>query len=392
MNECILAYTWTTSSISILLSAPNVVPRLQLFPVADDSSSVANCNSIAQEVRKAYETAPEKRDDALGLAGQNAAQRFFTLIVPTMVWEIIQSAHRLVISPDGPLHYIPFESLVPPEGGYVIDFVPEILYTPTGIIQYLHKEKPVFKNTSCEDGIRSVVLGNPDFGTSPNGSYLPPLHGTVREATCIADLLNQLGNKATLLLGKDANLERLEYEVHQVRYMHLATHGFAGTTNRPFDAHVVLSKSKGALASDLLDIYTVINYWPERLTNCELVVLAACDTMLGNKWGDSVMSLPWGFLYAGVQTVVASLWKAADLQTAALMMQFYIELLKGSSHLEGLRFAKRWLRQATAQDVGELLLRHESNRSVQSVTSRNVETPYADPYYWSPFVTFGWPS
>ncbi len=392
MNECVLAYTWTTSSISILLSAPHTVPRVQLFTIADDSSSVANCNSIAQEVRNAYETAPEERDVTLHVAGQNAAQELFTLILPAKFWGVVKSADRLVISPDGPLHSISFESLVPPEGGYVVDFVPEILYTPPGIIQYLHKEKPEVKSSSHEEVIKWVILGDPDFGISPTGTPLPSLPGTRLEATRIADLLSQSSNKVTLLLGKYANLNQLEFEVHKARYIHLGTHGLVGSPNNPFNASVVLSKSKGASKSDLLNLSTVINDWPKRLANCELVVLAACNTLLGNKWGDSVMSLPWGFLYAGVQSVVASLWKVADLQTAALMMQFYIEVLKGSSHMEGLCFAKRWLRQATAKDVGELLSRHESNRSVQSLTHRNVDTPFADPYYWSPFVMFGWPS
>lgn len=65
-----------------------------------------------------------------------------------------------------------------------------------------------------------------------------------------------------------------------------------------------------------------------RLTN-EMVVLSACSTALGKEVkGEGMIGLTRGFMYAGVQRVVASLWKVDDEATAELMKIFYRNLLQ----------------------------------------------------------------
>ncbi len=55
--------------------------------------------------------------------------------------------------------------------------------------------------------------------------------------------------------------------------------------------------------------------------------------------GDDVVGFTRGFLYAGVSSIVSSLWKVDDQATSILMQQFY-ESLKESDKRSALRTAQ----------------------------------------------------
>jgi tetratricopeptide (TPR) repeat protein/CHAT domain-containing protein len=63
------------------------------------------------------------------------------------------------------------------------------------------------------------------------------------------------------------------------------------------------------------------------LTGCELGVLSACDTGLGQQAGwQGVQGLQRGFHQAGARHVLASLWSVSDPATSVLMEEFYRHL------------------------------------------------------------------
>jgi len=90
------------------------------------------------------------------------------------------------------------------------------------------------------------------------------------------------------------------------------------------------------------------------------VVLSACQTALGEHLGgDEVVSLANGFMVAGAQSVVSSLWPVPDQPTQALMEEFYRQRAQG--HAAALAVAQRTLIQQGH-----------------------------DPYHWAGFVVAGW--
>ena len=78
------------------------------------------------------------------------------------------------------------------------------------------------------------------------------------------------------------------------------------------------------------------------LRGCELVVLSACETGLGEaEDGQGVLGLQRAFQAAGARAVVASLWKVDDAATGVLMERFYTNLWdKKLPKLEALRQAQ----------------------------------------------------
>jgi CHAT domain-containing protein len=96
----------------------------------------------------------------------------------------------------------------------------------------------------------------------------------------------------------------------------------------------------------------------------DLVVLSACQTAIGKEInGEGLVGLTRGFMYAGAERVVASLWQVDDQATSQLMRYFYRGMLKDG------------LRPAAALRAAQIEM---------SKSSR-----WSSPYYWAGFVIQG---
>jgi CHAT domain-containing protein len=84
------------------------------------------------------------------------------------------------------------------------------------------------------------------------------------------------------------------------------------------------------------------------LTHCELAVLSACDTNVGERRaGQGVASLQRALQMAGARSVITSLWKVPDEATKDLMLDFYRRIwVENKPKGQALWEAKRKLREA----------------------------------------------
>jgi CHAT domain-containing protein len=120
------------------------------------------------------------------------------------------------------------------------------------------------------------------------------------------------------------------------RYVHLATHGVVDLEH-PRLSGLLLAEEKGSAEDGVLRLGEIYNL----SLNADLVVLSACETGLGRvARGEGVIGLTRGFLYAGASSVLVSLWRVGDASTAALMADFYRELLAGKPATRALRQAR----------------------------------------------------
>ena len=76
-----------------------------------------------------------------------------------------------------------------------------------------------------------------------------------------------------------------------------------------------------------------------------LVVLSACDTGIGElRFGEGVMGLRRGFVQAGVQNLLMTLWPVFDKSSGEFMLDFYNVVQRTGNAPEALASVQRdWL-------------------------------------------------
>ena len=210
---------------------------------------------------------------------------------------------RVLISPEGPLCYLPFSLLLDRP----------VALTPSGTTHSFLKQE------FTDHGAGVLALGNPtNEGVEAKatdvyvrGHALTPLPASGPEAKAVGDeiLLAQGASEVGLreALGKK----------DRWRAVHFACHGLVNR-EQPSLSALALSISEGedgfltALEVLRMDI------------PADLAVLSACETGRGKLVsGEGIVGMTRAFMYAGAPRVLCSLWKVDDEATMALMVKFY---------------------------------------------------------------------
>ena len=260
--------------------------------VAAASLSVDGLASMVAAVRRDLQT------PASSAIQRSSRQLYNSVILP--VEDRLQAFDRLTVVPHGPLHYVPFAALYDGER-YLIDKLELRVLPSASVLEFLNAgpsaaEKPM------------LILGNPDL--KDPAMDLP---GAQIEAVNIA----KMRPGAEVVLRENASETLLKSNAGQYRNLHIASHGIFNAED-PMASALLLSESDqddGLLSvAELFDL---------RL-NADLVTLSACETALGEvTGGDDVIGFTRGFLYAGAESIVSSLWKVSDAATNQLMQAFY---------------------------------------------------------------------
>jgi CHAT domain-containing protein/tetratricopeptide (TPR) repeat protein len=247
----------------------------------------------------------------------------------------------LVIVPDGPLGYLPFELLVEPTDGGSRFLVEghRIRYAPS--LTALDVVRRWLAKREREPDRTLWAMGDPVY--NPRDARFPPLVFSRHEVEAVGDLLGV--RRETLLLGKDAVEARVKADsqsgaLGRRRYIHFATHGTLGQGNHQLPALVLAQAGNDGKADDygindgFLRLDEVLNL---RL-NADLVVLSSCQSGRGQLYdAEGVSGLARAFLYAGSKGVVCSLWSVDDKETAGFMVAMYSRLKADHAAADALR-------------------------------------------------------
>ena len=290
------------------------------------------------------------------------------------VWAPIEKAlpggtTTVIVSPDGELSFVSFATLLAPDDRFVGEKY-SIRYVASGR-DLLRETKPASdRKTSMR------VFANPDFGANGGAAAsakekttsialrsiemrdlqsisLPSLPGTAKESAELETRAEKSGWQVEVDLGPNATEAELR-RVSSPRILHLATHGFflpevdLGKSNDPLQRGQDIPKGKlvnpmhrSGLA--VAGAQTTLQAWGRgevpptendgvvtaeevgglKLDGTWLVVLSACNTGGGEaKAGEGVMGLRRGFIQAGGQNLLMTLWPISDETTVANNARF----------------------------------------------------------------------
>jgi len=318
-DETIIEYYYFGEDLYVFIITDNGIKAQRL--------GGTNLVGEVEDLRKALET-PDSRSYS-----ELSGKLYDRLIRPI---EHIVHTKNLVIVPHGILHYLPFSALYNGKE-YLIDRYC-VSYLPSSSVMKFLKERKI------HGGEQMLVFGNPDLGD--------PRYDLIyaeKEALTISKIFP----KSKVFLKSEATETAFKNVGGGFSYIHFACHGMFDAGS-PLNSGIYLGKD-----SENDGHLTVGELYSTRL-DAELVTLSACETGMGTiKQGDDVVGLTRGFLYAGSNSIVASLWKVDDLATSKLMAEFYSRLGR-TGKSEALREAQL-----------------------------TVKAQYRHPYYWAAFQITG---
>ena len=244
---------------------------------------------------------------------------------------------KLIVVGHGPLHYLPISALFDGKD-FLIDHYSIRTLPSASVLSFLQSRTKKFETRKV------LILGNPKLS---DPKY--DLMFAQDEALAIEKILPG----AKVLLRSEATATYLMQYGNQYPMIHLAAHG-TFNLDEPLASALLLAPDNnhnGLLrAADLYNLSL----------HADLVTLSACETALGKvATGDDVVGFTRGFLYAGANSLVSSLWQVDDRATRDLMVSFYSNL--------------------------KTMTKDESLRQAQIT----VKKQYHHPYFWAAFVLTG---
>ena len=252
-----------------------------------------------------------------------AAALFQAVIAP--LHPLIAGARRLLMVPDGPLHYLPFDALVsgssPAGPTYLLDefetvLLPSLRFAADRVRRSAPYPRPR----------RILAVGYQAPGADP-------------EIDAVAAAWPE--GLVPRLVAERATETAIGAAAPRVDLLHLATHAIADD-REPEASHLRLAPDSAR------DGYLHLDEIPRYTPAGGVVILSACETLAGRFYiGEGLMGLARGFLAAGARSVVATQWPVGAA-TAGLMGRFHRELAAGQAPGTALRAAKLSFRRDPA--------------------------------------------
>ena len=230
----------------------------------------------------------------------------------------------LVVSPDGPLHALPWDALADGER-FVVDRYRVVVVPSASVIG---RRTPAPASGALVVAMPDAVAG------------LPPLPRATAE---IAAIRRRIAGDITALVGAASTEAAIAAGAGRAAVIHFASHAVVDRAMPLRSALVVASdaSSDGRWRAD--EVY-------RQQIAADLVVLAACETGIGTSTGgEGVMSLARAFLHAGAGATIATLWPVADDAGPVFADTLYRSLANRDSIAGAATAAKRALRSSGAR-------------------------------------------
>ncbi len=337
--------------------------NLYIFTITKNDFHVhssAKDTSFNSLVRRFYGSI--RKSDRADYAATNY-EMYKKLISP--VEKRISKKEKWIVIPDGPLYYAPFEAII----------VKPVKSDNYASLPYLVKERDIRYHYSAtlwnrtperkpayeyefagfapvfSDTVKNGVMIGTNFSVldtmNPGVAYRSVERGSNAfralpksrdELSAIVRAFESRKKSAVAYLHREASEEHFKARAASSRILHVATHGLINE-KKPKLSALAFSQPEDSLAKDDGLLYAGEIY--NLRSAAELVVLSSCESGLGEVVrGEGMMALTRGFIYAGADHIVTSLWKVLDDNAHALMTAMYAEMLSGRSYSESLRKAK----------------------------------------------------
>lgn len=304
---------------------------------------------------------------------------------------------KLVIVPDPVLGDLPFETLISPDGRYLIEDYDISYHYSKAIYQHMKDRIKNIEKTNQNQSL--LAFGGARYndleiseGRSIDSQELEEIKANAYEIinsnSPLTPLYNQLGytnfsnlpetfnevtkiaqyfSNNTIVSGSDIKESYIKDlsesgELSKYNVIHFATHGLSVPEIPQLSALVLSSNEDGEEDNFLrVDEISKLNL------NADFVNLSACNTGIGKRYfSEGVVGISSAFIVAGAKSLSMSLWPVDDTSTSIFMDNLY-----RTSYLE------------------EIPIYDSMNRVKKDFINGEYGEAYKAPYYWAPFVFYG---
>ena len=326
-------------------------------------------------------------------------QRLSHAIWSERLMAAIGNAENIYFAPDGMLHQLAIEYIMPDSGK---------------VCRRLSSTRILTQKRSKPKLASALLCGGMEFRApytpkdhdndvqayrylSPRANIINDLPGTKKEVDSVYAYRHQ--PQDTLLIGKGATDNAfLELLGNGYQIVHLATHGFFGgnmgihTDIKPLLGDESMSRSGvlftgvvNTLSSDDFDetqsdgALSAAELSKQDFSKTELVVLSACQTGLGRLTDDGIYGMQRGLKKAGANAMILALWNVNDQATYRLMSFFYQELEQQKE--KDLYVALMNARQRLKNEEYTY-----ASFDAETLTMRLQTIKFDNPHYLNPFI------
>ena len=365
-RTALLEYVITESNVYLFvltadeINRKNVGNRSRLAIALKAYPLPMNREGLAPRVTSLYELLINRDESFAG-----AARELYDLLIKPAADQLAGKT-KLVIVPDGILWRLPFETLQPADGRYLIDQA-STSYAPSlsAWREMTRQRRPV--NRPKNAGL--LAFANPQLSkellkrvelTYKNVKIEP----SPEQDAEIQRLKGIYGDaQSRTFTGANASEEQATTEIARARIIHFAVPAILDDIS-PMYSFIALSSTGGNNLNDgLLQTREIMNLQ----TPARLVVLSAAGVRRDRTGtGGAAIGLAWSWFVAGSPTMVFSRWEVKSPGATQLMTEFHSRLRSGSGNQTS---------KASALQKSALTLRNSTN--------------YRHPYYWAAFSLIG---
>ncbi|WP_235296770.1 CHAT domain-containing protein [Portibacter marinus] len=322
----------------------NILDSTYLFIISKDYRkviSLAAKDSLELQVAGFLQLLNDPHSDLPDLKSQSTD--LCNLLFPE--WPVTK---KLLIKADGILQFLPFEVLMK-NGDYLLAHYD---------ISYL-SALAFYETMSNSKEVANALFVAPSYSKSVSNEQEAlrqkayDLSGAKNEVDRIGKLI-----KGRVLKGKEASKSSFMEVADNFDLLHFSMH----SNLNDYDPELINLVFHGADEDNRL----YLNELYGMRLQAKMAVLSACNTGVGKvELGEGLVSLDRAFAFAGVPSVVATLWPAPDQSTSDIMFHFYQKLKEGNSKSAALSASKFHHLQMQAG------------------------TAFEHPFYWAGVVLYG---
>ena len=266
----------------------------------------------------------------------------YKILIEKYLNPYIKDIQKLIISQDGLLNLLPFETLY--DGKRYLLHKKDITYISSGK-EFVRLHKFNKKTKLKSDQIK--VFANPDYDYNGINTKrvdeivsdfrmnraieafekCTKLPNTKKEAESIKTIFPN-AELFTEIMASENNLKNIQNS----KILHIATHGMVVDNVNEKEALLRCALALTSFNTSIenkkdLGVFTGLKIASLDLKGTDLVVLSACESAkISKDFMDNVASLNRAFMMAGVTSTISSLWEANDAMAEQFFTKYYTKL------------------------------------------------------------------